>query len=134
VPRRRNRPHALLLGALLAALAAPSELVGQTLPSILRPVFDGDPHNPQRFRKLPSTPRSQVQKFGNRPASGAGKSGFDSTNGKQRKAKAAKQRSARTGETCLGAEHASIAAAGAGAGRARCCAERTAEAAAAARS
>jgi hypothetical protein len=93
VPRRPNRHTALLLGALLA-VAAPSDLVGQTPPSLLRPVLDGDPHNPPRFRKADATPRLQLLKFGNPPGFGAGASGFDSTNIRRRKARVAKSKSA----------------------------------------
>jgi hypothetical protein len=91
VPRRRNRPYAVLLGALLAAVATPSELAAQPPPSLMRPVLDGDPHNPPRFRKTLVLARSQLLTFGNPPASGA--TGFDSTNA-PRKAKPAKKKSA----------------------------------------
>ena len=95
MPRRRNRPHVVLLGALLAAVAAPAELAAQAPSSVMRPILDGDPRNPPRFRKA-ETPRGQLLTFGNPPAFGAGTSGFDSTNAQRRKARAAKQKSAST--------------------------------------
>jgi hypothetical protein len=94
VPRLQNRRHAVLLGALLAALPAPGNLAAQMPPSVLHPVLDGDPHNPPRFRKLDTKGRAQAPKYGNPPASGAGRSGFDSTNVLQRKAKAPKPKAA----------------------------------------
>ena len=94
MPRRRNRRHGMLVGVLLAAVAASSDLAAQAPPSILRPVLDSDPHNPPRFRKAEIMPRGQLLTFGNPPAFGAGTSGFNSTNARRRKAKAARQKPA----------------------------------------
>jgi hypothetical protein len=61
---------------------------------LLRPDVDGDPRNPQRFRRA-RTPQEQaaqsrigqLQKYGYQPAIGAGVSGFDSTNRRKANAK-----------------------------------------------
>src|SRR5438093_455687 len=70
---------------------------------LLRPVVDGDPDNPPRFRRpavgTQSSTRSRLRaapSFSYRPAFGAGLTGFDSTNARRQKGKgAAKAKSAR---------------------------------------
>jgi hypothetical protein len=95
VPRLQYRRYAVLLAAVLVAMTVPPELWAQTsLPSVLRPVLDGDPADPPRFRKPNASRRTQTPSFGAPPGSGAGKTGFNSTNARRRKATAAKPKAA----------------------------------------
>jgi hypothetical protein len=118
VPRRRQLPSAipLLAGALAASLilAAGREASAQTANGgmnaasnsaaddgggngtaslLLRPVLDGSPQNPPRFRSprkgMDNAPSrfGQLPNFDYQPAFGAGTSGFDSTNARKRNTK-----------------------------------------------
>jgi len=101
VLRRRHPPFAIPLQAcaLAAALVmAGAEARAQTTsnpdPLLMRPVLDGDPQNPPRFRPPRSAKQhgdasrfSQVPNYDYRPAVGAGTTGFDSANSPKRKAK-----------------------------------------------
>ena len=92
--RRRHPPFALLLRAcaLVASLTmagreAGAQGAGSPDPLLMRPVFDGDPKDPPRFRppkrggqQSDVSRFSQVPSYSYRPAAGAGTSGFDSTN------------------------------------------------------
>jgi hypothetical protein len=115
VPRRRREPPALALlaGALAAALVVPAGdanaqasgnaatgTTNSTDSLLMRPVLDGDPRNPPRFRSarksLDNTPArfGQLPNFDYQPAFGAGTTGFDSTNAIRRKAKSGQAKSA----------------------------------------
>ena len=100
--RRRHPPFALLLRAcaLVASLTmaggeAGAQGAGSAAdPLLMRPVLDGDPQDPPRFRPPKRGGQqgdvsrfSQVPSYSYRPAAGAGTSGFDSTNAAKRKAK-----------------------------------------------
>ena len=98
--RRRRTPLAipLLAGALLAAAAvavqeATAQTSGDPAGSLMSPVLDGNPQNPPRFRQSGGVTQrdtsrfGEVQSFDYRPASGAGTTGFDSTNLRKRKDK-----------------------------------------------
>ncbi len=123
MPRLRQVWLALPLGiaALTAGLAAATgNAAAQTLPDtsyrILRPVLDGDPNNPPRFRKParaagagePVPYAGYVPTFGNPPAAGAGDTGFISTGGPRKKrrpgAPAAKSTAASPGAAVAGAQ------------------------------
>jgi hypothetical protein len=97
VPRVRQPPLPLRAAALLAcivfamphAVAQNSDASNSVFPSdslLMRPALDGDPRNPQRFRRR--TPQQedaqsrigQLQRYRYQPAIGAGVSGFNSTN------------------------------------------------------
>jgi hypothetical protein len=91
----------LRAGALIAILAAAvaqasAQSTSDTDRFLMRPVIDGDPDNPQRFRRpgspVPSSTPSrigQVPSFSYRPGLGAGATGFVSTNAKRQKGKGA---------------------------------------------
>jgi hypothetical protein len=99
--RRRHPPFAILLRAcaLVASLItaggdAGAQGVGGPDPLLMRPVLDGDPRDPPRFRAPKRDGQqgdvsrfTQVPSYSYRPAVGAGTSGFDSTNAAKRKAK-----------------------------------------------
>jgi hypothetical protein len=99
--RRRHPPFAILLRAcaLVASLItaggdAGAQGVGGPDPLLMRPVLDGDPRDPPRFRAPKRGGQqgdvsrfTQVPSYSYRPAVGAGTSGFDSTNAAKRKAK-----------------------------------------------
>jgi len=65
--------------------------------SVFRPL-EGDPRNPGRFRRAAAIRQDgpsrfgEIPVYGNPPASGAGSSGFDSTNALRRKTRAAVRR------------------------------------------
>jgi len=94
VPRRRHTPLYLRLsaGVLVAALGAPPASAQVTAPaasdfSPLAPALDGNPRNPPVFRRLSPQaqadtlpPPGQLPNFGDQPASGAGATGFNSSN------------------------------------------------------
>ena len=67
--------------------------IGGADAALMRPVLDGDPQNPPRFRSartaLDTAPArfGQLPNFSYQPALGAGTTGFDSTNAKKRRAK-----------------------------------------------
>lgn len=89
MPRRRPACLVLPLGVLAATLGA-SAVFGQTASSpmnVLRPTFDGDQNVLPAFRR-PGDNRgvtgSTRQTLGNPPASGAGNTGFDSSNNPRR--------------------------------------------------
>ena len=91
--RRRPSPLAFVLqaGALAAALGigaceASAQVAGDPDPSLLRPVLDGDPQKPPRFRRGQNTkpqtdtsPIGEIKNFSYQSAVGAGVTGFDST-------------------------------------------------------
>jgi hypothetical protein len=99
--RRRHPPFAILLRAcaLVASLItaggeAGAQGTGSPDPLLMRPVLDGDPRDPPRFRAPKRGGQqgdvsrfTQVPSYSYRPAAGAGTSGFDSTNAAKRKAK-----------------------------------------------
>ena len=99
--RRRHPPFAILLRAcaLVASLItaggdAGAQGMGGPDPLLMRPVLDGDPRDPPRFRAPKRGGQqgdvsrfTQVPSYSYRPAVGAGTSGFDSTNAAKRKAK-----------------------------------------------
>ena len=99
-----RRRHPLLAIPLLAGVlaAAPGEkTTAQTASDpdlgLMRPVFDGNPQDPPRFRRSTNAPRqgnpsrfSQIQNYDYRPALGAGTTGFNSTSASKRKGKAGK--------------------------------------------
>jgi hypothetical protein len=72
-----------LTGPAAAQIAAPSDF------PLLNPTFDGNPRNPPVFRKAsPQTPAStapvgQLQNFDYQPGSGAGSTGFNSSNSRK---------------------------------------------------
>src|SRR5580700_5705159 len=94
VPRRRHTPLYLRLSAavLVAALGAPPASAQVTAPaasdfSPLAPALDGNPRNPPVFRRLSPQaqadtvlPPGQLPNFGDQPATGAGATGFNSSN------------------------------------------------------
>ena len=67
--------------------------IGGTDPFLMRPVLDGDPQNPPRFRSARKGSDTAPSRFGQlpnfdyQPAFGAGTTGFDSTNARKRRAK-----------------------------------------------
>jgi hypothetical protein len=94
----------LRAGALSAALVlagahgcggeAHAQQLSDTESALLAPALDGNPRNPPRFRatqnnreKVDNTLFGQLPSLGPAPASGAGTTGFDSTNGGRRKSK-----------------------------------------------
>jgi hypothetical protein len=105
VPRRRvtRFPSRILgiaaclagAGMLLGHAVAQNAQVAQSAASpydnnygIMRPVLDGDPSNPPTFRRVPprasdTSPVGKIPTFGTPPASGAGNTGFNSTNVKR---------------------------------------------------
>jgi hypothetical protein len=97
---------ALQAGALAAALGlgageASAQVAADPDAALLRPVLDGDPRKPPRFRRgqnaQPQADTSsigEVKNFSYQPAAGAGATGFDST-GARRKSKG-KSKSQRT--------------------------------------
>jgi len=99
LPRRRQgHPAATLaLGAAFVVAIGPAAVRTQTAPSstLLRPAWDGDPNAPPGFRTEVSrgaltTGRFRLQRLGTPPASGAGTTGFDSSNNLLAKNKANK--------------------------------------------
>lgn len=102
MPRRRPPPSAICIAAgALATVAAACQLFGssaakaqtanagggansQLESELMRPVLDGDPQNPPRFRNSRRTMDNAPTRFGQRPnfsyqpALGAGTTGFDS--------------------------------------------------------
>lgn len=92
--RRRRSRLALPLRAGLALLAVAAGATGAAAQSqtsgdssLLRPGLDGDPRTPPRFVTQKSGPPEEFQlpKYGNPPGSGAGTTGFDSTNARRKK-------------------------------------------------
>jgi hypothetical protein len=92
----------LFMAALLPACAqAPEQPTGWRAidpATVFRPL-EGDPRNPGRFRRATTVRQSdgpsrfgEIPVYGNPPASGAGSTGFDSTNAQRRKARAAVRR------------------------------------------
>src|SRR6266508_4732691 len=95
VPRLRSAQIAAAMGvALFVAAFAPARAQSTDPATVFRPL-DGDPRNPGRFRRIdPARQKSgparfQAPTYGNPPASGAGATGFDSTNMLRRKPGAA---------------------------------------------
>ena len=86
--RRRALPVLIGAAALTVCLGFASQAVAQSssdLDSVLlRPELDGNPQNPPRFRR-PGDRDPGSLTYGHKPAFGAGPTGFDSTNGGQRK-------------------------------------------------
>lgn len=94
----RRRPYFHAVPLILAVLWASSPAIAQQddplVPSLLTPQIDGDRRQPPGFRPASRTPAAQAERFRRPPASGAGKSGFVSTNIPQQKAKTAPARAA----------------------------------------
>ena len=85
---------ALVASLTMAGGDAGAQGAGSADPLLMRPVLDGDPQDPPRFRPPKRGGQqgdvsrfSQVPSYSYRPAVGAGTSGFDSTNAAKRKAK-----------------------------------------------
>jgi hypothetical protein len=74
--------------------------IGGADAALMRPVLDGDPQNPPRFRSarkaLDTAPSrfGQLPNFDYQPAFGAGTTGFDSTNARKRRARPGQAKSA----------------------------------------
>src|SRR5207244_453166 len=108
VPRLRQPPLVVPLGALIAALvcALPAALAQDASSDqyLFRPQVDGDPRNPPRFNRMggegTTTGVSRFGKspgFNSPPASGAGSTGFDSTNPRRQKDKKGQKAKSKAG-------------------------------------
>lgn len=102
MPRRLPILAVVVLGLVLLAAASPVHAQsGDEGAGLLRPVLDGDPRNPPRFRRA-SVPASaaptrfgQLPSYGYQPGLGVGSTGFDSVNARRKKAAALKPGQAR---------------------------------------
>lgn len=95
---RSSCPRVLLAAAVFTAACvcggAGAQQLNDTDSSLLAPALDGNPRSPPRFQAAPKKPKkdegeslglAQAPSFGSAPASGAGSTGFDSSNGGPRK-------------------------------------------------